>query len=357
MKGAYLNYASTNAKKTGNFNYSDRVYPQVLEQRMGISELESDIKKLINAPIHAKVIFNSGATESIATCIHWTKCSNKYSSILGSIFDHSAVLSNCKLYEIDYDNTLQKGLKDNTGGVILTHVNSKTGEIMNINDFIMNMFSIYTFGSNIHNANSEYIMQYKPLLFLDATQSITKVPIDMQKWQLDAVFFSLHKIGGPQGMGVLVINEEHQPFIPLIAGAQQKAMRGGTLPISQLLYNDDIFKNNDDFNERVEKWNTTVETIANAGLNVYKPIGKHLYNTILIDIGHCPMPIINDLAMKEIYIGNISACQNEVEDSDSLEGGDVINPFDKAVRISFTSPNELSDEIINKIIKSIKQFK
>lgn len=351
MKGAYLNYASTNAKKNGNFNYSDRVYPQVMEQREAISDLEVDIRKLVNAPANAKVIFNSGATESIATCVHWTKTYNQYSSMLGSPFDHSAVKDNCDLFELKYDQSLQKGINDKTGGIMLTHVNSKTGEIINVKNFITNMFSIYTF-SYEQPTISENVMQYRPLLFLDATQSITKVPVDMERWGLDAVFFSLHKIGGPQGLGVLVVDDKSKSFKPLIAGKQQKSLRGGTLPLSQLVYNSDIFENKDDYNKRIDTWKHAVSRMEESGLKVYKPKGAHLYNTILIDIGHCPMPIINHLASKQIYVGNVSACQNEVEDTNDPDETNV-KPFDKAIRISFSSPDELNDAIVDKIIKSI----
>ena len=52
----------------------------------------------------------------------------------------------------------------------------------------------------------------------------------MDKWGVDAVFFSLHKIGGEMGVGVLVVNDVSN-YVPLIAGFQQNSLRGGTLPL------------------------------------------------------------------------------------------------------------------------------
>lgn len=369
LKGAYLNYASTNAKRNGSLNPSDLAYPQIMEQRADLEQLETKIKKIINAPPTAKVIINSGATESIANCVFWAKSYNKFGTIIGSEYDHSAVEDNCNTFEVPYEKTLRNGeISDRCSMIFITHVDSKTGEIVNVDNFKLNVLDKYNYdynnGINPYTARS---LQYKPLVVLDATQSIMKIPINMEKWGLNAVFFSLHKIGGPIGLGVLVINDDkYAPFKPLISGKQQHSLRGGTFPLYLVLENEQIFNKFDDFNERKDRWKEGLEKLKGAGLKVYEPKGQHLYNTYLIDVQKCPLEIINSLARKNIFVGNISACKNEemvngggsggVNDGLTGGGGEETSsePFEKAIRISFSKSKEISDDILNAIIKDIK---
>lgn len=368
LKGAYLNYSSTNAKKSGMLNPSDLAYPQNFQLRADIERLENKIRKLINAPVDSKVIINSGATESIANCVFWAKSYNKYGTIVGTKYDHSAVRDNCKTFEVEYDPNLNSNsINERCSMIFLTHVNSKTGEILDIPTFKKN-FDNYSFmndgansfQSNINNPFNKTSLQYKPLVVLDAAQSIMKIPIDMERWGLNAVFFSLHKIGGPIGLGVLVIKDTvNAPFKPLISGKQQHSLRGGTFPLQHLLEYEYIFDDFDDLNDRREKWESTMKKLKKAGLNVYSPTGKHLYNTFLVSVEGCPLGIINSLASKGIYIGNTSACKNEeiinnTKSESTMSGGDS-DPFENAIRISFLNSDELTDSIVNDIIDECKR--
>ena len=378
LSGAYLNYSSTNPTYTGRFNPSDLAYDQNLQLRYDIADIEIKIKKLINAPANAKVIINSGATESIANCLFWAKSYSNYGSILGTAYDHSAVEDNCKNLDLQYSHINSRNIDDKCSMIFLTHVNSKTGEVLDIPTFVRN-FNTYTFlsnsSNNLPNLYTNHVLQYKPLLVLDATQSIMKVPIDMERWGLNAVFFSLHKIGGPSGVGVLVVNDtKDAPFKPLITGKQQNALRGGTLPIYSLIDYSNIFDNFDDFNSRKDVWNSTMQKLVKSGLKVYKPKGKHLYNTFLIATNDCPMGYINELSRHGIYVGNSSACKNEEimngknsknstnenseNDNEGMKGGmNYANkdPFDSAIRISFKNANEINDDILDDIINTLRQ--
>lgn len=65
------------------------------------------------------------------------------------------------------------------------------------------------------------------LVHSDASQAIGKIPIDLSQLDIDAVSFSAHKLRGPQGIGVLVVNRK--PRHKLISGGdQENKRRGGT---------------------------------------------------------------------------------------------------------------------------------
>lgn len=371
LRGAYLNIASTDAAHTGSLNPSDLAYPQVMSDRDDLSRMTRKVLKLVKAPANANVIFNSGATESIATCIHWATTYNPHGTVIGSEYDHSAVSENCKLYKLPYMKTLRSGkIDDRCCMLMLTHVCSKTGEIMNVDNYKHNVIDRYNYlnagYSTIHGAepnpyNARWEMPYKPLIVLDATQSITKVPIEMAKWDLDAVFFSLHKIGGSVGTGVLVVaDKRYAPFVPLIAGNQQRMMRGGTFPMQRLLDSEWVLDQRDDRNIRVKRWREVKDRMKDEGLDVYEPKVDHLYSTFLINVGRCPLKIINELALKGVFVGNVSACANEkAAYGGTLSGGAVRNYEDeeteKAIRISFMDPKVLSDEVVDEIVKEVKR--
>ena len=182
----------------------------------------------------------------------------------------------------------------------------------------------------------------------------------MEKWGLNAVFFSLHKLGAPIGSGIFVLYDPTHTYKPLIAGKQQDGLRGGTYPLDIVLNNASVLDEMDDFNSRKQSWQSAYDKLTAAGLHVYKPTGNHLFNTLLIDVHACPLAIINSLAEKGVYVGNVSACANETEKKKALKGGDAESektyaPFERSIRVSFKKPNELTDPILDLIIKTVKQ--
>jgi cysteine desulfurase len=66
-------------------------------------------------------------------------------------------------------------------------------------------------------------------LLVDCVQSFCKVEIDLDALGVDAATLSFHKIGGPPGVGALLLHKKHvEHFLPTIFGAQNDSMRGGT---------------------------------------------------------------------------------------------------------------------------------
>jgi cysteine desulfurase len=67
------------------------------------------------------------------------------------------------------------------------------------------------------------------LLHVDAIQAFGKIPFDINEMSADLVTLSAHKIGGPKGVGALVLAEGVQGFEPLLrGGGQEKGRRAGT---------------------------------------------------------------------------------------------------------------------------------
>lgn len=344
-KRKYLNYNST-YMTGGRYNPSDNAYPETIQ----LSSTEESIKKFISDYVkctgNSKVIFTSGATEAIANCVFWARSYNKYGVIAGSRLDHDAIKLNAKNMgltykeiEIDKDRiTLPK----NTSMVFITHVCPKSGEIYPIDKISKPK---YLFENHYDDDYSGEASQYKPLRVADITQSIGKIRINMDELDLNAVFFSLHKLSGDYNCGVLIVKDSTDyPFKPLIAGHQQRGMRGGTynsysyLSLPKLIK---AYESEYDYSSCKKTWENAVQALKAAKINVVEPTLNHTYNTILIKRKGCSLGLINDLAAKGIYIGASTACNTKNKDT--------------FIRISFIDGNQLKEKTLKQIIDIIKE--
>jgi cysteine desulfurase len=67
------------------------------------------------------------------------------------------------------------------------------------------------------------------LLHVDAIQALGKIPIDINRLKADLLTLSAHKIGGPKGVGAVVLAEHVQGLEPLLrGGGQELGRRAGT---------------------------------------------------------------------------------------------------------------------------------
>jgi cysteine desulfurase len=67
------------------------------------------------------------------------------------------------------------------------------------------------------------------LLHVDAVQAFGKIPFDIRAMNADLVSLSAHKIGGPKGVGALVLGEGLSGLEPLLrGGGQERGHRAGT---------------------------------------------------------------------------------------------------------------------------------
>lgn len=66
-------------------------------------------------------------------------------------------------------------------------------------------------------------------VFCDAVQAIGRLPVDISALGVDFLAISAHKIGGPQGIGALILRDEAiRPEPLLTGGGQERRRRAGT---------------------------------------------------------------------------------------------------------------------------------
>lgn len=100
-----------------------------------------------------------------------------------------------------------------TGGPSLVSVmlvNNETGVIQPVTEI----------AARVHAAGG--------LLHVDAVQAAGKLPLEMAALGADLLTLSAHKIGGPQGIGALVVRSGLEPDPLMRGGGQERARRAGT---------------------------------------------------------------------------------------------------------------------------------
>lgn len=180
-----------------------------------------DARAVLSTALHANardvIVFTSGATEANNMVLQ--KCAVE--RVIVSAIEHPSVL-NAAPDTRDVVPVLPSGVTDldalesmlqgNTRQTLISvmMVNNETGVIQPIEDVV------------------RLAKKYGCLVHTDAVQAFGRIPLDLARLGVDFVTLSAHKMGGPQGVGALVIC--NCVALPPLArgGNQEKNLRAGT---------------------------------------------------------------------------------------------------------------------------------
>ncbi|MGV9253960.1 cysteine desulfurase family protein [Streptomyces sp. NPDC003697] len=82
---------------------------------------------------------------------------------------------------------------------------------------------------------AEVAREFDIPLHADAVQALGQVPVDFAASGLAAMTVSGHKIGGPYGIGALLLGREYTPVPVLHGGGQERHVRSGTLDVPAIV--------------------------------------------------------------------------------------------------------------------------
>lgn len=174
------------------------------------------------------VVFTSGATEAINLAFYGTAAVENRHRVLVSAIEHKAVLEAAELHcghahrtveliPVNLDGTinfdaLEDLLDDHVALVAVMHSNNEVGAVQDIAKI-----------SQAVHANGAILMS-------DVTQSVGKIPVDIETLGIDIAALSSHKIYGPKGAGALCVSRSlRKSLAPLLAGGgQEGGLRAGT---------------------------------------------------------------------------------------------------------------------------------
>lgn len=179
-----------------------------------IFSVREKLAEFLNAADSGKLVFNSGATESLNTVIKGVLENGDH--VITSKLEHNSVLrplmrmkseKEINITYVDFDKNaeinyqqLKNNLQSNTKLIVLSHASNVLGTV---ND-LQKISSICT--------------ESEALLLIDAAQTAGVIDIDLQKIDVDFMAFAGHKsLFGPPGIGALYV-KDHRLLKPLKEG-------------------------------------------------------------------------------------------------------------------------------------------
>ncbi len=252
----YLDYSATTpvdtrvAKKMsecltieGTFgNPASRSHPFGWKSEKLVEEARKNVASLINADSR-EIIWTSGATESdnlaIKGAAHFYK--DKGNHLITLSTEHKAVLDTMRAlesegFEVTYLDPEPNGLLDQKKLLDAITPSTILISIMHVNNEIGVIQDLESIGRITREKNI--------ILHVDAAQSPGKVDIDVEKYNIDLLSLSAHKVYGPKGIGALYVRRK--PRVRLEAqmhgGGHERGFRSGTLPTHQIVGMGEAFR-------------------------------------------------------------------------------------------------------------------
>lgn len=167
-----------------------------------------------------KIIFTSGGTEANNIALTATKVNH----LIISAAEHDSILS----LKENFNNRLDILVLDEKGYVSPDQLRSCLEKAPD-NTLVSVMLANNETGviQNIQQL-AEITHQAGALIHTDAIQALGKVPVDFRELGVDMMSLSAHKIGGPQGSGVLIAQEKIEISPLILGGGQEVGRRPGT---------------------------------------------------------------------------------------------------------------------------------
>ena len=217
----------------------------------------------------------------------------------------------------------------------------------------------------------EICKKYNIFFHTDAAQPFGKIPIDVQKMNIDLMSLSGHKIYSPKGIGALFVRKtpKRVRLLPQMHGGQERGMRSGTLAVPLIVgmgTASEIAKNRMDkdyiyikmlFNRLLKKLKNNLTDII---INGSSKEGERYFGNLNVSFSFVEGESLM-MAMKNVAVSSGSACTSE-----SLEPSYVLHAIGvkddlahTSIRIGigrYTTIEEI-DILADSIIKAVNKLR
>ncbi|WSQ11975.1 cysteine desulfurase [Streptomyces sp. NBC_01231] len=243
---AYLDHAATTpmlpeavealTAHVGTTGNASSLHASGRRARRSVEEAREALAEALGAR-PSEIVFTSGGTEADNLAVkglYWSRrdADPARTRVLASPVEHHAVLdavhwlgehegATIEYLPVDphgrvHPEALREAIARNPDDVALATVmwaNNEIGTVLPVRELAA---TAAEFGIPLHS---------------DAVQAFGQIPLDFTASGLAAMTVSGHKIGGPYGIGALVLGREHTPVPVLHGGGQERHVRSGTLDV------------------------------------------------------------------------------------------------------------------------------
>ena len=307
---------------TDNFANAASTHPFGVSAHEAVKTARQQLADLLRCEPH-ELVFTSGATEAINLAIKGVceKSDSTRKHIVTVQTEHKAVLDVCQYletrgYEVTYLpvqpdgsvgagllnlNVVKAAIRPDTLLVSVMWVNNETGVIQPIRQI----------AELAHAAGA--------LMMTDATQTVGKLPIDVDAEMVDLLAFSAHKFYGPKGVGGLFVRQRRNRGqrvrleAVLHGGGHERGLRSGTLNVPGIVgmgkaaesAGREQVANAQRIGQLRDQLETALLTIPNTRVNGTRE--HRLYNTTNIAFENCDSDALI-MGLEGIAVSNGSAC-------------------------------------------------
>ncbi|KAF6214596.1 hypothetical protein GE061_009339 [Apolygus lucorum] len=211
-------------------NPHSRTHAYGWESEKAVEDARKEVADLIGAD-PKEIIFTSGATECNNIAVKGVArfYGENKKHVITTQTEHKCVLDSCRVLEnegftvtylpvnsnglISMEN-LEKAIRKDTALVSIMSVNNEIGVIQPIEEI------------------GKLCRSKKVFFHTDAAQAVGKIPLDVNKMNIDLMSISGHKLYGPKGVGALYVRRRPRVRLEPIqsGGGQERGLRSGTVP-------------------------------------------------------------------------------------------------------------------------------
>ncbi len=210
-------------------------------------------------------------------------------------------------------------------------VNNETGAHMDIPSMVSQMRKIAP----------------RAVFHTDAVQAAGKISVRAEKWGVDLLSVSAHKIHGPKGVGALYVRKGVRLIPQLLGGGQEKGLRSGTEPTPAIAgfgaAAAEASKSNYEAHFDLLKACLIEELQGLADVRFHLPKDGVPYIVNLSLMGLRSETVVHFLAQRGIFVSGGSACSKGKRSPVLTAMGLPTAEIDGSLRISFCHTNTLDD--------------
>jgi cysteine desulfurase len=244
MKSIYLDHSATTPIRPevleamhpyfmDIFGNASSVHSFGQEAKRALEDAREAVARILGASPE-EIVFTSGGTEATNLAIKGAVHANRRrgNQIITSSIEHHATLHTCQYLEREgfqviylpvdpygkvYPGDVKKAITDKTLLISIMHTNNEVGTVEPIEEI------------------GEIARAREILFHTDGVQSVGKIPVNVNRLNVDFLSLSAHKFYGPKGIGVLYVRKG-VPFEPLLQGGHHEwSRRPGTENIPAII--------------------------------------------------------------------------------------------------------------------------